>query len=165
MNALTRWNPFRAWNWDPFKDLEDFERRLATTLGRTPANGTKGNGAGHENIALADGTDWMPAVDISEDEKEFLFKAELPGMKKEELKVSVADGVVTLAGERKVETEEKTKKYHRVERSYGKFERSFTLPERADASGIRAEFKDGLLEVHLPKTAKAASKALEVEVT
>lgn len=156
MNTLTRWNPFRTATWDPFKDLEEFEQRLATAFGR----GT-GKPNGEEAIATAD---WAPLVDITEDDKEFLIKAELPGLKKEEVKVSVDEGVMTISGERKIEKEEKTKKYHRIERAYGKFERSFTLPEKADSTKVNAEFKDGVLQVHLPKTEKPASKALEVSI-
>jgi HSP20 family protein len=156
MNTITRWNPFRTATWDPFKDLEEFEQRLATTFGRG-----MGKPNGEEAITTAD---WAPLVDITEDEKEFLIKAELPGLKKEEVKVSVDEGVMTISGERKLEKEEKTKRYHRIERAYGKFERSFTLPEKADSTKVNAEFKDGVLQVHLPKTEKPASKALEVSI-
>lgn len=156
MNTLTRWNPLGTANWDPFKDLEEFEQRLASAFGRGVA---KPNG--EEAIATAD---WAPLVDITEDEKEFVIKAELPGLKKEEVKVTVEEGVMMISGERKVEKEEKTKKYHRIERSYGKFERSFTLPDKADASKVAAEFKDGVLQVHLPKTEKPANKAVEVKI-
>src|SRR5688572_10470552 len=134
MNTLTRWNPFRTTTWDPFKDLQDFEQRLASSFGRLAG---KPNGEGTEAITT---TDWAPLVDITEDDKEFLVKTELPGLKKEEVKVTVEDGVMTVSGERKVEKEEKTKKYHRVERAYGKFERSFTLPENAEGTKVNAEF-------------------------
>lgn len=157
MNTLTRWKPLRTATWDPFKDLEEFEQRLASAFGRGVA---KPNG--EEAIATAD---WAPIVDITEDENEYLVKAEFPGLKKEEVKVSVQEGVMTISGERKIEKEEKTKKYHRIERSYGKFERSFTLPDQADGTKVSAEFKDGVLQVHLPKTEKPASKALEVKIS
>ena len=159
MSTLVRWNPFKTSTWDPFKDLEDFEQRLATTFGRVLP---KKNGDETEAIATAD---WAPLVDITEDEKEYVVKAELPGLKKEEVKVSVEGGVMTISGERKVEKEEKTKKYHRVERAYGKFERSFTLPDKADGTKITADFKEGVLQVHLPKTETPASKAVEVKIT
>jgi HSP20 family protein len=159
MNTLTRWNPFKSSTWDPFKDLEEFEQRLATTFGRVMP---KKNGEETETIASAD---WAPLVDISEDDKEYLVKAELPGLKKEEVKVTVEEGVMTISGERKVEKEEKTKKYHRVERAYGKFERSFTLPDKADGTKVNAEFKDGMLQVHLPKTETSVGKAVEVKIT
>jgi len=90
------------------------------------------------------------------------IKAELPEMKKEDVKVSVESGVLTITGERKFEKEEKKKKYHRVERGYGKFTRRFTLPDDAEASKVKAEFKNGLLTVHLPKSEKAKPKPIEV---
>ena len=109
-------------------------------------------------------TEWAPSVDIIEDEKEWLVKADLPEVKKEEVKVTVENGVLTITGERKFEKEEKDKKYHRIERSYGNFLRSFTLPDGADGSKVNAEFKDGVLKVHLPKGEKAKPKAVEVKV-
>jgi len=105
--------------------------------------------AGNEEPISA--VQWTPAVDVTEDDKEFLVKAELPDMKKEEVKVSVEQGNLTISGERRAEKEEKGKKFHRVERSYGSFMRRFSLPEGVDATKINAEFKDGLLCVHLPE--------------
>jgi HSP20 family protein len=116
---------------------------------------------GKENLTVAD---WMPTVDISESESEYLIKAELPEVKREDVKVTVEDGVLTLQGERRQEKEEKGKKYHRVERSYGTFVRSFTLPESVDESAVKAEYKDGVLSLHLPKTEKVKPKAIEVKV-
>ncbi len=103
-------------------------------------------------------------MDITEDDKEYLIKAELPEVKKEDVKLTAHDDVLTITGERKYEKEEKGKKYHRVERAYGSFERSFTLPEDADAGKIAAEFKDGVLKVHLPKSEKARPKSIEVKI-
>jgi HSP20 family protein len=136
--------------------MEDFQNRLSTFFGRPLRRGN-----GREEITLSE---WTPLADITEDEKEYLIKAELPEMKKENVKVSVESGVLTITGERKFEKEEKKKKYHRVERGYGKFKRSFTLPDDADASKIKAEFKNGLLTVHLPKSEKAKPKPIEVNV-
>jgi HSP20 family protein len=109
--------------------------------------------------------DWTPAVDITEMEKEYLIKAELPEIKKEEVKVTAQDGVLMIQGERKTEKEEKGKKFHRIERSYGCFERSFSVPDDADETRVTAEFKDGVLNIHLPKTEKSKPKAVEVKVT
>ena len=109
-------------------------------------------------------TQWLPLVDITEDDKEYLIKAELPDLRKEEVKVTVEGGVLTISGERKFEKEEKDKKYHRIERSYGNFLRSFTLPDGADGSKVNAEFKDGVLRVHLAKSEKALPKQIEVKV-
>jgi len=110
-------------------------------------------------------TNWLPPVDIEENGREYILKAELPGMKKEEVKLTVEGGTLSISGERKAEKEEKDKKYHRMERSYGAFQRSFTLPEGALAEKISAEFKDGVLLVHLPKDETAKPQAIEVKVS
>ena len=103
-------------------------------------------------------------MEISEDDKEYLVKADLPEMKKQDVKVNVENGVLSISGDRKSEKEEKKKKYHRIERSYGTFLRTFTLPDDADATRIAAEFKEGVLKVHLPKSPAAKPKAIEVKV-
>jgi HSP20 family protein len=150
MNALTRW--------DPFKEMEETQNRLARFLGLSPAR------AGNSGQEVMTVTQWAPSVDIVEDDKEWLVKADLPEVKKEDVKVTVENGVLTITGERKFEKEEKDKKYHRIERSYGNFLRSFTLPDAADGSKVTAEFKDGVIKVHLPKSEKAKPKAIEVKV-
>jgi HSP20 family protein len=157
MSGLTRWEPLTRWN--PLRELEDMEKRLSTIFGRAPMTAS---GEKKEAITV---TEWSPLVDISEDDKEYVVKAELPEMKKEEIKINVHDDVLSISGERRYEKEEKGKKYHRVERAYGSFMRSFTLPEDADGSKVNAEYKDGLLKVHLPKSEKAKPKAIEVKVT
>jgi HSP20 family protein len=119
-----------------------------------------GNG-GKEALTVAQ---WSPLVDITEDEKEYLIKAELPEMKKEDVRLTVENDVLAISGERTFEKEEKGKKYHRIERAYGSFVRSFTLPEDADGSKVSADFKDGMLQVHLPKSQKAKPKAIEIKV-
>ncbi len=156
MGAITRWEPFKM-RWDPFKELEEMEKRLATFFGRIPmrADGEK------EALTVAE---WSPLVDITEDEKEYVIKAELPEVKKEDVKLTIEDNVLSISGERKYEKEEKGKKYHRVERAYGSFMRSFTLPDDADGAKISAEYKDGVLKVHVPKSEKAKPKAIEVKV-
>jgi len=150
MNTLTRWHPI--------KEMEDFENRLARFFGLAPARTTPG---GQELMTLAE---WTPSVDISEDYKEWLVKADLPEVKKEDVKVTVENGVLTVTGERQFEKEEKNKKYHRIERSYGSFFRSFALPVGADGAKVSAEFKDGVLKVHLPKTEEAKKKPVRVQV-
>jgi len=107
---------------------------------------------------------WAPPVDITETEKEFMLKADLPDVKKEDVKVEFDDGVLTVEGERRQEKEEKGKRFHKVEREYGRFVRRFALPTDVDGAHARAEFKDGVLNVHLPKTAAAKPKAIEVKV-
>jgi HSP20 family protein len=150
MNPLIRW--------DPFKEMEETQNRLARFFGLAPPR--TGNG-GQEAMTV---TEWAPSVDIVEDDKEWLLKADLPDVKKEDVKVTVEKGVLTITGERKLEKEEKGRKYHRIERSYGNFLRSFTLPDAADGSKVNAEFKDGVLRVHLPKCEQARPKAVEVKV-
>ena len=151
MNAtLTRWNPVR--------DLEDIHSRLSNAL-RLPTIQKDGD---KELMTVAE---WTPAVDITEDEKEYLLKAELPELKKEDVKVTVENGILTVSGERKFEKEEKGKKYHRIERSYGSFVRSFGLPDDADAEKVEAKFSDGVLRVHVAKSESAKPKQIEVKVS
>ena len=109
-------------------------------------------------------TNWVPACDIYETDKEIVLKAEVPGLKKEDVFVSIENNLLTIRGERKFEGEVKREDYHRVERSYGEFLRSFTLPAFIDANKILAEFKDGLLWVFLPKREEAKPKQIEVKV-
>jgi HSP20 family protein len=142
--------------WDPFRELEDMSERLNRVFSRPSLRNS-----GKENLTVAD---WMPTVDISETEGEYLIKAELPEVRKEDVKVIVENGVLTLQGERRQEKEEKGKRFHRVERSYGSFVRSFTLPESVDESSVKAEYKDGVLNLHLPKSEKVKPKAIDVKV-
>jgi HSP20 family protein len=151
MNSIIRW--------DPFKEMEELQGRLAKLFSLGPPR--IGNGAKE----MITGTEWAPTVDITEDEKEFLLKADLPEVKKEDVKVTVEEEVLTITGERKVEKEDKGKKYHRLERAYGNFLRSFTLPPGAEGAKVSAEFKDGVLKVHLPKSEKAKTKTVEVKVS
>ncbi|HEX8751357.1 MAG TPA: Hsp20/alpha crystallin family protein [Nitrospira sp.] len=142
--------------WDPFRELEDMSERLNRVFSRPSMRNT-----GKENLTVAD---WMPTVDISETEGEYLIKAELPEVRKEDVKVTVENGVLTLQGERRQEKDEKGKRFHRVERSYGSFVRSFSLPESVDEGAVKAEYKDGVLNLHLPKTERVKPKAIDVKV-
>lgn len=155
MSALTRWEPLTRWN--PWKELEEMEKRLTSVFGPSPSGVTDNK----EAMSVAQ---WSPLVDITEDEKEYIVKAEIPEMKKEDIKINVHDDVLAITGERQYEKEEKGKKYHKVERAYGSFMRRFTLPEDADGSKVSAEYKDGILNVHLPKSEKAKPKAIEIKV-
>jgi HSP20 family protein len=153
---ITRWDPFKSslTRWDPVREFEDMADRMNRLAVRNPA-GTE------EALVTAD---WAPIVDIQETEKEYLVKAELPEVKKEDVKVTIKDGVLTLEGERRQEKEERNRKFHRVERSYGKFVRCFTMPEDADEKGVQADFKEGVLNVHLAKSEAVKPKAVEVKV-
>ena len=142
--------------WNPFRELEDIQTRLNRVFNEAPLRRPDGDGFFFAN--------WAPPVDIQETDKEYLIKAELPEVKKENVKVEMLDGVLTIEGERTQEKEEKGKKFHKVERAYGKFVRQFALPTEVEATKVQAEFKDGMLNVHLPKSAGAKPKTVEVKV-
>lgn len=144
--------------WDPFRELEEMSERLNRVIGRTSLRRDDGK----EMLTVAD---WVPAVDIIETESEYLIKAELPEVKKEEVKITLQEGVLTIQGERKQEKEEKGKKFHRIERTYGTFSRSFTLPDYVDDARVSAEFREGVLNLHLPKSEKTKPRAIEVKVS
>jgi HSP20 family protein len=108
--------------------------------------------------------EWAPKVDVYEDSEALRIHAELPGVKKDDVKISVRDGMLTLRGERKFENEDKKENYYRLERSYGSFLRSFTLPNTVDADKIHAAMKDGVLELTIPKKPEAKPKEIKVEV-
>jgi HSP20 family protein len=151
MNKLIKWNPLR--------EIDEAQNRLNQFfLGGFPNR--MGSGEIH-SLAVAD---WSPEVDISEDDHGYLVKADLPEIKKDDVRVTVEDGILNVSGERKTEKEDQKRKFHRIERSFGNFRRSFTLPEDVDSTKVTAEFRDGVLKVHLPTTTKARSKALEVKV-
>ena len=151
LNKVITWNPLREMDeaqnrFNPFF-LAGFPNRM-------------GSGEIH-SLTVAD---WSPEVDISQDDHEYLLKADLPEMKKDDVRVTVEDGILSVSGERKGVKEDHKRKFHRIERSFGNFRRSFTLPEDADSTKVTAEFRDGVLKIHLPTTTKARSKALEVKV-
>ena len=150
MNALTRWNQL--------KELEALQRGLSSLFSRPPALGPESQ---EEPLAVAE---WAPLVDISEDDQEYLIKAELPEVKREDVKVTAEEGTLTIMGERKFVKDDKGRKYHRVERAYGSSGRSFSLPADVTPAQVSAEFKDGVLTVHLVKTAKAKPQQVEVKV-
>ena len=141
MNTLSIWNPIHEMD-------ELFHNRLASVLG----------GEGAQSVA------WSPVVDIEETELNYLIRAELPGLSKEKVKVTVEDGVLTLSGERDLERKVEGKTFHHIERSHGTFTRSFTLPEKAEAESVSANYKDGLLEIRVAKSEEALPKSIEVRV-
>jgi HSP20 family protein len=151
MNTLITWNQFREME-------EAAQNRFNRLLGEFP------NRIGYGETHSLKVADWSPEVDISQDDREYLLKADLPEIKKEDVRVTVEDGILSLSGERKSEKEEQKKKFHRMERAFGNFRRSFTLPEDADSTKVTAEFRDGVLKVHVPTTTKGKSKALEIKV-
>ncbi|HEX2056118.1 MAG TPA: Hsp20/alpha crystallin family protein [Nitrospiraceae bacterium] len=143
---------------DPLRELAEMTERLNRMIGRAAATGQDGND-------VMTRTDWTPPVDIIEGEDQFLIKAELPEVKKNDVKVTVANGVLTLQGERKEPHVGNGHRFHRSERSYGRFARSFSLPDQIDESKVRAEHKDGMLTISLPKSKHAKPKTIEVKVS
>jgi HSP20 family protein len=144
--------------WDPFRELEDVSERLNRVFGRS-------NLARDEIRDPITAASWVPSVDVSETPEEFQIKAELPEVKKDDVRVSVNANVLRIEGERKQEKEEKNKKYHRIERSYGSFLRTFTLPDNVDDSKVQAEFKEGVLSIRVPKSEKAKAKSVQIQIT
>jgi HSP20 family protein len=140
--------------WEPFREMQNALRRFSPLY--MPDNGATGN----ETAARS----WIPLANISESENEYLIKLELPDVKKEDVKVEVADGVITISGERKLEREDKGENAIRIESIYGAFTRSFVMPDYVDAKGIQAESKDGVLRVHIPKIQTKKSEPVAIEV-
>jgi HSP20 family protein len=147
--SLIRWNPFSEVD-------ESFDRLLPSFFGRWPRMAFDRNGIKY---------DWKPSADISETDQEYLIRAELPAVKKEDVKVTFENGVITIEGERKQEKVEKNEKVHRTETFHGSFSRSFTLPDNINTDAIRCDSKDGVLTVHVPKVpGKQAPQPKQIRV-
>ena len=142
--------------WEPFRELDDIFSRYGPFLGRL-AKPARGHGRWRT-------PSWTPLANISETETEYLIKAELPEVSKEDVKVTVDEDVITISGERRKEAEHKDEKVHRVESFYGSFARSFRLPEDADVAAIQAESRNGVLKVRVPKTPAPKPRTVEVKV-
>lgn len=152
MNTIIRWSPFR--------EMDEIQRRMSSLLeGNLFRRNNLTNG--EENITVPE---WAPLVDVIEDEKEYLIKVELPEVQKDDVKVIVENGTLTISGERKAEKDEKGRRFHRIERYYGRFERTFGIPDDAETDNVKAEFKDGVLRVRLAKSEKTRPKQVEVKV-
>ncbi len=141
--------------WNPVREMADFQRQIDRFF-NAPLFGL--------GSALEEGRQgmWYPAADMYEKDDALVIQAELPGLTKDDIDVTVRDGRLTLSGERKFESEVKDEKYYRCERSYGKFMRSFDLPADVDPDKIEAEFKDGLLKIHIPKLEEKKPKKIAV---
>jgi len=148
--AIVRW-------WDPWKDLATIQEKMNQLFEDTFSRGR----AREEGLSHAM---WSPCVDIYETDDAVVVKAEVPGIEKDQVGIEVKDGVLTLRGERKFEKEVKEENYHRMERSYGTFSRSFSVPSSVDPEKISATLKDGVLEIVLPKVEKAKPKQIKVQV-
>ena len=140
--------------WEPFSAMDDMVKRFPAWFGHWP----------RLPGAQETSTDWAPSVDISETEGEYLIRAALPGVKKEDAKVMVEDGMLTLSGERQQQEEQKDERFHKMESFYGSFSRSFTLPDAIDEAAIRAETKDGVLTVHVPKSKVEAKTPTQIKI-
>jgi HSP20 family protein len=138
---------------DPFRDLFDLQRNINQLFGEV-------SGKRQETAINA----WTPAVDVFEDENSFVIKAELPEVGPDDVKVNLEDNTLAITGERRIENEDKREGYHRVERSYGQFYRSFTLPPNVNVEAINAQFKDGVLRLTIPKREEAKPKQISVKV-
>lgn len=142
---LSRWEPFR----DMLSLRSDMDRLFSGLFGGVPED--------REGF-------WAPVVDIEEDNDKIMVKAEVPGMIREDIKVSVQGNLLTITGERKQENETKNKTFHRIERSYGRFSRMITLPTDVDADKVKASYKDGVLNISLPKPESIKPKHIDVEI-
>ena len=150
MNTIATWNPYQ--------ELERLQDRVLRAMRLTTTS--RGDDGNH----LLTSADWSPAVDITEDETEYLITADLPQISKDDVNVMVENGSLILKGERRHEVDQRDKKVHRIERCYGSFYRSFTLPDDADGQRVTASFKDGVLRVSLPKSEEKKPRQIEVQV-
>lgn len=143
--------------WDPFREMSSLQERMNRLMSdfrtRTPWTEEE----------MAQGA-WVPAVDIYETKDSIVLNVELPGVTKEEISLEVKDNTLTLRGEKKMEKDVKEESYHRMERTYGSFMRAFTLPSTVQQEKVKARFRDGILEVSIPKAEEAKPKQIKVEV-
>lgn len=151
--AIMRWSPAG----DISRELDTMQKRM-NRLFNDFFSGQEGDGD-----ELVTGT-WNPAVDVVEHEDSFVIEAELPGMNKDDIKISVTNDVLTIHGEKKIEKEDKKKNYHRTERAYGSFTRSFSLPGNVKSDKVDAEFRNGVLQVTVPKSEEAKPRQIDVKI-
>ena len=141
--------------WEPFGNVEDVFARMPSIFGRWPQS---------LDVNARRDQEWAPSVDISETDSEYLVRAELPAVNKDDVHVTIDGDMLTISGERKQKTEETKEKMHRIETVNGKFSRSFSLPDNADTASIRAESKDGVITVHVAKTKVERKKSTQIKV-
>ncbi len=142
--------------WEPFGDVDTFFNRLMpSNYANWPRLSVEANGKK---------LDWAPSADISETDKEYVIRAELPAVKKEDVQVTFEDGMLTIKGERRQQKDDKNEKFHRVESFYGSFERRFSLPENVNADTISCDSKEGILTVHIPKSEMLKQKPKQITV-
>ncbi len=145
----------RVIKWEPCRDVDDmFDRFFAESMRRWPRVSAESQAQ----------QEWAPLADVKETDGEYVIKAELPEVQKEDVHITVQDGVLTLSGERRQEKSVDTEKVHRVERFYGSFARRFALPENADEQHIRAECKDGVVAIHIPKQVEVERQPRQIQI-
>ena len=149
--AIVRWRPRREW--DPFADMLDLQNSINKLFNLSIGRRTPG-----------EPSTWTPYVDIMRKGDNFILRSELPGLKKDDIEITVQDNVVTLKGEKRDEKEIKEDDYYQCERCFGAFQRSFELPSAIDRSKIKANFKDGVLNVTLPIAEEAKPKQIKVDI-
>jgi HSP20 family protein len=140
--------------WDPFRDLSILQERMNRLF--------EDAGRGYRGDEAAATTTWSPAVDIFETENDIMVKAELPGIERKDITLNLDNNVLTLKGERKFEKETRQENYHRIERAYGGFSRAFSIPAIVDEEKIRADYKDGILTIALPKKEQVKPKQIKI---
>jgi HSP20 family protein len=141
--------------WDPFRDLDSIQGELNRLFGRTYGGGELGTGS----------SNWMPPIDVREQKERFVVSLELPGVEPDDVDVSVEDSTLSIRGERRFSEETEDEEYHRVERRYGQFARSLSLPPTADANAIEASFDKGVLTITVPKAEQAKPKKISIKAT
>jgi HSP20 family protein len=139
--------------WDPFRDVVSLQERMSRAF-----NDLYGH-SGSEDLSGR----WTPAVDIYESPEALVLKAELPDVKREDIHITVENGLLTLSGERKADSDVRQEQYHRVERAYGAFSRSFTLPSTVDGTNAAADYKNGVLTIRLPRREDAKPKRIDIQ--
>ncbi len=144
--------------WDPFKDLLSLQDRMNRLFDESVRNVKPGDEALSSAI-------WSPAVDIYETDDEVVVKAELPEVNQKDIDIQIENNTITLRGERRFNKETKKENFHRIERAYGTFSRSFTLPGTIDQEKISADYKDGILKISMPKRQETKPKQIKVAVT
>ncbi len=155
--AIARWKPEReVSSWSPYRDLLNMQREIGRVFDNLFSDYDS------ESSFVAQ---WVPRVDVVENKDAFMIKAELPGIDKSNVKITLHDNILTIRGDKKQENEEKGINVHRIERSFGTFERAFSLPTTVKSDKIDASFKDGVLTITLPKVEEAKPKEIEVKVS
>jgi HSP20 family protein len=145
--------------WEPARELHTMQSEMNRLFNTFFDSSTPSNGRGH---AVA--RRWIPAMDVVEHDESFVLRADLPGLSEDDVKIEVEDNVLTISGERKSEHEQKGKGYHRVERAFGSFSRSLTLPEGVDADAIQASFENGVLAVQIPKPEQPKPRKVQISL-